>query len=314
MPCAQAILVPTACHPCSPQLKRKRSISREPLEILPSDTPIYTLAPSYQRKKPKILRIEIPTGLNSGLEDVHENEGSSSHSLFSASDNDSLFDGLDNLDEDSFATELNVNSDHFLAYKTAPPIPGLFFDPSVLIPQELADSVVAFCMKTYFRSAADNQVMLFGRFSPSDSSKSTSGLPPILSSLLKELSSLLQSVLPPKTYSLLFPLKPTAARQAIINLYQPGEGISPHVDLLKRYGDGIIGVSFSSPCVMRFDKVDPVTADGSDNRWDVFLPERSVLSSRRRQGTDGLMESIKGGETLSRNRPILRVGSNAAFV
>lgn len=266
-----------ASHPCSPKLKRKRSISREPLKILDSDTPPYTLAPSYQRKKPKILRIQIPTGLNSGLDDVPGKEGSSCHSLFSASDSDSLFDDLDNLDEDSFETELSVKSDHFLAYKTAPPIAGLFFDPSVRLPQELADSVVAFCMKTYFLSPADNQVMLFGRFSPSDSSKSTSGLPPVLSSLLKELSTLLQPVLPPETYSLVFPSKPTGARQAIINLYQPGEGITPHVDLLKRYGDGIIGVSFSSACVMRFDRVDPVPEDESNNRWDVFLPERSVI-------------------------------------
>lgn len=235
------------------------------------------MAPSYQRKKPKILRIEIPTGLNSGLDDVPGKEGSSCHSLFSASDNDSLFDGLNNLDEDSFEAALSANSDHFLAYKTAPPIDGLFFDPSVLISQKLADSVVAFCMKTYFLSPADNQVMLFGRFSPSDSSKSTSGLPPILLSLLEELSILLQPVLPPETYSLVFPSIPTRARQAIINLYQPGEGITPHIDLLKRYGDGIIGVSFSSACVMRFDKVDPVPEDGSDNRWDVFLPERSAI-------------------------------------
>lgn len=238
------------------------------------------MAPSCKRKKPKILRIEIPTGLNSGLDDVPGKEGSSCHSLFSASDesdDDSLFDGLDNLDEDSFETEPGVNSDHFLAYRAAPPITGLFFDPSVLLPQEFADSVVAFCMKTYFLSPADNQAMLFGRFSSSNSSKSTSDLPPILLSLLKELSTLLQPVLPPETYSLVFPSKPTGARQAIINLYQPGEGITPHVDLLKRYGDGIIGVSFSSPCVMRFDKVDPVPEDESDNRWDVFLPERSVI-------------------------------------
>jgi len=274
---AQPILGSTTCRPCSLHLKRKRSISREPLEILDSAAPLYTLAPSYQRKKPKILRIEIPTGLNSGLDDIPGRGGSSCHSLFSASDNDSLFDGLDNLDEDPFETELGVNSDHFVAYKNAPPIAGLFFDPSVLLPQELADSVVAFCMKTYFNSPADNQVMLFGRFSPSDSSKSTSGLPPILLSLLEELSTLLQPVLPPETYSLVFPSKPAGARQAIINLYQPGEGITPHIDLLKRYGDGIIGVSFSSACVMRFDKVDPVAEDESNNRWDVFLPERSVI-------------------------------------
>jgi len=261
-------------HPHSPQLKRKRSISREPLGIVDSETLPRILAPTYQRKKPKLLRIEIPTNLNSGLENVQGEEGSS-HSLFSASDNDSLFDGLDDLDSDSFEAG---SPDRFIAHKTAPPIPGLFFDSSVLIPQELANSVFAFCMKTYFLSPADNQVMLFGRFSPSDSyTKSSSGLPPVLLSLLDKLSTLLQPVLPPETYSLVFPSKPIGARQAIINLYQCGEGITPHVDLLKRYGDGIIGVSLSSGCVMRFDKVDPAPGDDSDNRWDLFLPERSVI-------------------------------------
>jgi hypothetical protein len=278
---AQPILVPTASHPCSPTHKRKRSISREPLGILDSETPPSSLVPTYPRKKPKLLRLDIPTGLNSGLQDVHGEEGSFPHSLFSASDNDSLFDGLDDLGEDSLETGL---SDRFIAFKTAPAIPGLFFDSSLLIPQELADSVLAFCMQTYFLSPADNQVMLFGRFSPCESSsKSTSGLPPILLSLLDKLSVLLQPVLPPETYSLLFPSNPTGARQAIINLYKTGEGITPHVDLLKRYGDGIIGVSFSSGCVMRFDKVDPVP---EDNRWDLFLPERSVivLSKEARYG------------------------------
>lgn len=37
---------------------------------------------------------------------------------------------------------------------------------------------------------------------------------------------------------------------------------------------------------MRFDKVDPAPEDDSDNRWDLFLPERSVivLSEQARYG------------------------------
>lgn len=40
------------------------------------------------------------------------------------------------------------------------------------------------------------------------------------------------------------------ARQVIINLYPPGEGISPHIDLPHRYADGILGVSLCGGCVM----------------------------------------------------------------
>ena len=68
------------------------------------------------------------------------------------------------------------------------------------------------------------------------------------------------------------------ARQAIINLYKPGEGISPHVDLLGRYADGIIGVSLGSGCVMHFDKVLRDDQEAEENtRWDVYLPERSII-------------------------------------
>ena len=42
-----------------------------------------------------------------------------------------------------------------------------------------------------------------------------------------------------------------------MNLYRPGEGITPHVDLLDRFGDGIAGVSLGSGCVMRFRRGAP---------------------------------------------------------
>ena len=198
------------------------------------------------------------------------------HSLFSASDTYSLFDELEDDTTSSPHGDAHYD-DNIPAIRTQPPIPGLFFDPSVLLPSKLANEVVSFCMRTYFVSPLDNQVMLFGRFTPpSDPLKSSTGFPPILSSFLEKISSLLQPILCPETYHLLFPAKPTTARQAIINLYQPGEGITPHVDLLGRYGDGIIGVSFSSGSVMRFDKVRPVESD-TQTRWDVYLPELSII-------------------------------------
>jgi alkylated DNA repair dioxygenase AlkB len=78
------------------------------------------------------------------------------------------------------------------------------------------------------------------------------------------------------------------ARQAIINLYRPGEGISPHVDLLRRFGDGIVGVSLGDGGVaMRFARAEAEARDtagdasadaGEDgNEYEVWLPSGSVL-------------------------------------
>lgn len=42
--------------------------------------------------------------------------------------------------------------------------------------------------------------------------------------------------------------------QLIVNVYQPGEGICAHVDLM-RFEDGIAILSLESPCVMHFSPV-----------------------------------------------------------
>ncbi|KAJ7778474.1 hypothetical protein B0H16DRAFT_1503636 [Mycena metata] len=96
----------------------------------------------------------------------------------------------------------------------APPIPGLFFT-----------AITEFCLKHYFNRPGVNQIMLFG--AASDSTP-WSGLPPLLLELLAAMSVLLQPSLPPEIHALLFPRTPTHARQAILNLYHPGEGIIPH--------------------------------------------------------------------------------------
>ncbi|KAF7326869.1 Fe2og oxygenase family oxidoreductase [Mycena venus] len=154
----------------------------------------------------------------------------------------------------------------------APPIPGLYFTPSLLLPQELADEVTHFCLENYFNKPGVNQIMLFGVASSSTTVAPLSGLPPVLVTLLSTMSSLLEPSLPPEIHSLLFPRTPTRARQAILNLYRPGEGIIPHVDLLRRFGDGIVGASFQSSCVMEFARVEEA-ADAVDP-LQLFLPER----------------------------------------
>jgi hypothetical protein len=194
------------------------------------------------------------------------------------------------------------------ASRAAPPIPGLYFTPAIRLPSELAEDIMDKCMDTYFRGKDINQVMLFGRVASVDiplrendagssgdcPGHDTTGLPPFLVSLLSTLEQLLMPVLPSHTHSLLFPPRsaPMRARQAILNLYLPGEGISAHVDLLQRFGDGILGLSLGSGCVMRFQKENPKPPDNSvwsaahlkspglaqgQDCWDLYLPERSVL-------------------------------------
>ncbi|KIP10377.1 hypothetical protein PHLGIDRAFT_65776 [Phlebiopsis gigantea 11061_1 CR5-6] len=172
--------------------------------------------------------------------------------------------------------------------RLGPPIPGLYFDPSVLLPDELAESLLQKCMETYFYEENVNQVMLFERVMTRDDaslgSSASTGLPPFLRDLLSTLSAHLHPLLPRDTHKLLFPPagSPPRARQAIVNFYRPGEGIAPHVDLLERFGDGIVGVSLGSGCVMRF-----APAGGAAGpQHTVFLPHGSVyvMSGEARYG------------------------------
>ena len=155
-----------------------------------------------------------------------------------------------------------------------------------------------------------NQIMLFNRTDgveqptqPLATTQSTApAWLPCLSTLLAYVS---EALAPPaldiRTWNILFSLEqvqdpvhvanapggsqPRAkrSRQAIINLYHPGEGISDHIDLLDRYDDGIVGVSFISGCVMRFRKPnhsrhrDPLSHQ--DLRYtNLYLPPQSVVA------------------------------------
>jgi len=201
-----------------------------------------------------------------------------------------------------------------LAIRTAPPIPGLFA-PKVRLPLALADGLMQTSMDKYFRQGSVNQVMLFGRALASGTDES--GLPLFLTDLLSTISELLLPELPTRTHALLFPSPdaPVRARQAILNLYHPGEGISPHVDLLKRFGDGIVGISLGSGCVMSFWKgpseeghrgISGIQAlevrSKDEEHWRLYLPERSiiVLSEEARyewkHGIQGQTEDFVEGE------------------
>ena len=148
-------------------------------------------------------------------------------------------------------------------------------------------------MRLYFDGRDVNQIMLFGRTmtaidggeeAEDIDARMGKGLPSILIQLLHRLSALLQPWIPVDLHDHLFPSKgaPPRARQAILNLYHPGEGITPHVDLLNRFDDGIIGVSLCGSCVMSFEEVEDAVRgsekyEEAGKKWDLYLPERSVL-------------------------------------
>ena len=108
-----------------------------------------------------------------------------------------------------------------------------------------------------------DQVMLFTRPPPHPSS-----LPPYLLELQNSIRALIGTRLPPDELSIA--LDQPLARQVILNLYPPGQGISPHIDLPNRYADGIIGVSLIGGPAMTFEH------EGKGLRHEIYLPERTI--------------------------------------
>ena len=152
-----------------------------------------------------------------------------------------------------------------------------------------------------------NQIMLFNRTdgaehpTPLNQSTATAWLPCLTSLLAYVSEALAPPALDVRTWDILFSSEPSKdpkdvanppggpeprakrSRQAIINLYHPGEGISDHIDLLDRYDDGIVGVSFIGGCVMRFRRPDQGHHRDPLSRQDpqytnLYLPPRSVVA------------------------------------
>ncbi|KAG9017673.1 hypothetical protein FRB90_000318 [Tulasnella sp. 427] len=225
------------------------------------------------------------------------------------SDDDSLFgDGEDHKQQ---ATQAEASNAAKRRIPPDVQIEGLYFDPDVCIPEQVALNLLENIKeKDYFRGGTVNQLMLFERSyefdglhgaSPSQAElaqsnlrgdtgsvstsepvsepePNSSSLPAFLVDLLSVLSDVLRPHIPNSTYDLLFPSaagegKRKPARQAILNLYRPGEGITPHVDLLKRFGDGIIIVSLGSGTVMRLARV----GGAEEEKVDLRLEPRSIL-------------------------------------
>jgi len=211
---------------------------------------------------------------------------------------DSSFDSLfDEFEETPIAT------------RSTPPIPGLWIFPGLLSSEaagashpnvnfESADHIEqtlnAIAQDGVF--AGKDQVMLFTRPPPHPSS-----LPPYLLELQTTVRTLLEPLLPQDDFKTA--LDQPLARQIILNLYPPGDGISPHIDLPNRYADGIIGVSLTGGTTMTFQR--------GNERYNAYMPERTIYVMTREarwgwsHGIEGrisdLVEGRDGDETKLRS-------------
>jgi len=61
--------------------------------------------------------------------------------------------------------------------------------------------------------------------------------------------------------------------QAIINEYEPGQGIAPHIDCEPCFGETIITISLGSECVMTFQK-----EQTKKNKIEILLPRFSLTT------------------------------------
>ncbi len=93
--------------------------------------------------------------------------------------------------------------------------------------------------------------------------------------------------------------------QAIINEYESGQGIAPHIDCEPCFGDTIISLSLGSSCIMNFEK-----ESHSKNKTEIFVEPRTLLIMKdesRYKWYHGIAprKSDKfNGETIKRNRRI----------
>lgn len=148
-----------------------------------------------------------------------------------------------------------------VASSVPPPIPGFYLFRSA-VPVDVQDKLTTALSRDIWTGGTD-QVMLFER-------EGVSSLPPFLDSVLHLLSTVL-APLPDDAKRHIFDT--SRPRQAILNLYAPGQGISPHVDLPRRYSDGIVGISLLSSTVMEFR---PASTPSLSSEGDLPPPTYAV--------------------------------------
>lgn len=125
-------------------------------------------------------------------------------------------------------------------------VKGLWVSRNFLSPHQQSSLFSAIQSENWFTQPSNNQAMRFG------------DLPPWAIQLSR---SIRNSVLAASDDDRRLPLplhllsRQPLFDQMIVNVYQPGEGICAHVDLL-RFEDGIAIVSLESSCVMHFTSLD----------------------------------------------------------
>lgn len=93
--------------------------------------------------------------------------------------------------------------------------------------------------------------------------------------------------------------------QAIINEYNSGQGIAPHIDCEPCFVDTIISLSIGSSCIMNFEK-----ERFSKNKTEIFIEPRTLLimkgESRYKwyHGIAARKSDKYNGEKIKRNRRI----------
>lgn len=93
-----------------------------------------------------------------------------------------------------------------------------------------------------------------------------------------------------------------AADQVIVNEYQPGQGIAPHIDCVPCFGGKIASVSIGSSCMMDF------THTASGEKASQWLEPRSLLlfsGEARYQWKHGIAarkSDVVNGRRISRSR------------
>ncbi|CAO1615153.1 unnamed protein product [Parajaminaea phylloscopi] len=179
--------------------------------------------------------------------------------------------------------------------------------------------------------------------------RNLTGLPGWADGLVHTLQSLLKGRLDPRTRELLFPsllsgesgtagetsdaspgvtspqrslIQPCRSRQLIINHYQPGEGISAHVDLPTRFGDGIILCSLQAGICMDFTPLagdDPgrhkssTECDGEGLDGEHELHELHELPNKRRRPNTHTPESRRQHSLWLPPRSVLVLSGEARW-
>lgn len=70
---------------------------------------------------------------------------------------------------------------------------------------------------------------------------------------------------------------PAVPDQVVINEYEPGQGIAPHVDCVPCFGDTVLSLSLGSVCVMEFSRK---TGDGQLIKVPLLLEPGSLVVMR----------------------------------